>query len=62
MPFTLANSAGWASLSQASCCACDIAKRNVGSSSISATALATVRATFRIVSRTGHNQAESMWA
>ena len=33
-----------------------------GSSSMRVQALEKVRATFRTVSRTGHSQAESMWA
>ncbi len=60
--FIRAKMSGWSCSSQAYCWAELIAYLNSGSSSISARALATVRATLRRVSRTGHSQAESMCA
>ncbi len=59
---TRANTSGRCSLIQASCWAWDITKMNSGWSSISAVTLVAVRATFLTVSRSGHSQAESMWA
>ncbi len=47
---------------QAYCCADEQANRRSGCSSASATTLANVRAHLRMVSRTGHSQAESMCA
>ncbi len=49
-------------LIQSSCCACDMAKTNSGCASIRLTMLDAVRETLRTVSRSGHSQAESMWA
>ena len=56
------NSSGYDSLIQASCWAEEQENTNSGCSSISATTLANVRAHLRMVSRTGHSQAESMCA
>ena len=56
------NSSGLSCSSQAYCWAELIAYLNSGFSSMRASALETVRATLRFVSRTGHNQAESMCA
>lgn len=60
--FTRAHTSGRCSFTQAHCWACDIAKTNSGSSSMSAVMLEVVRATLRTVSRSGHSQAESMCA
>ena len=60
--FIRSKTCGRCSSIHAHCCAEDIAKMKSGLSSIRAVTFDAVLATFRTVSRSGHSQAESMWA
>ena len=59
---TRSKTSGCRSWSQAYCWALVAVNRKSGYSAASATTFEKVRATFRTVSRTGHSQAESIWA
>ena len=56
------NRSGWCCCIQAYCCAEEQANRRSSCSSARARTFANVRAHLRMVSRTGHSQAESMCA
>ncbi len=60
--FTRVKTSGRCSFSQAYCCALDMPYWKSGCSSSNDVIDDVVRATLRIVSRSGHSQAESMWA